>query len=271
MASGAALSQTSATYVSGPGSISTYDFTKAGTLADPWLLSENFTGIGPLVINLSNLQTHPVGPQNDTGSGHSYGKWFSKTVTNNTASAWTSFDLELQSVLGTPSTDGDGLSFAQGAGFAFTSDKFTTVHSIEDVRDFLNFDGGSVGIGESVTFSFAITDNVRSQRVLALGNAEPRGRHDSRAGNLRADAGRARRARVRGATPPARRLIAVAHRPACAAMAEAMFDPQARFGGLFACADASRADADCLGFKRNAARRSASTAAAARRCRCAPG
>lgn len=100
-----------------------------------------------------------AGAGNSTGSVHSAGKWLAKTVTNNTSSTWTSFDLELQSVLGTPSTNGDGLSFAQGSGLSFTSDRFTTVHSIEDVRDFLNLDGGVVGIGESVTFTFAITDS----------------------------------------------------------------------------------------------------------------
>ncbi|MEP7100481.1 MAG: hypothetical protein ABI781_08225 [Burkholderiales bacterium] len=147
LASASAFSQTTATVQSGPGTIG-FNFSTAGTQANPWIITETITGNNstPVVLNLTNLQTGAVGSTNSTGSTHAIGKWFSKTVTNNTNAAWSSFDLELQQVLGTPSTDGDGLSFAQGAGFVFTSDKFSTVHSVEDVRDFLNFDGGTVGI-----------------------------------------------------------------------------------------------------------------------------
>jgi len=168
VASASAFSATTASVQSGPGTI-TYNFGTAGSQANPWTISENITSnAAPVVLQLTNPESGAVGPTNSTGSGHAIGKWFSKTVTNNTASAWSSFDLELQQVLGTPSTDGDGLSFAQGAGFSFTSDKFTTVHSIEDVRDFLNFDGGSVGVGESVTFHFAITDSSNDHHTFYL-------------------------------------------------------------------------------------------------------
>ena len=143
----------------------TFNFSTAGTQANPWIINETISGAGvaPVVLNLTNAQTDAVGPTNTLGgaaTGFTFGKWISKTVTNNTTAAWTSFDLELQSVLGTPSTNGDGLSFAQGAGLAFTSTKFSAVHREEELRDFLNFDGGIVNIGESVTFLFAISDNV---------------------------------------------------------------------------------------------------------------
>ena len=169
LASTSAFSQTTASVQSGPGTIG-FNFGTAGTQANPWIITETITGNNttPVVLNLTNTQSGAVGPANTTGSAHAIGKWFSKTVTNNTNAAWSSFDLELQQVLGTPSTDGDGLSFAQGAGFVFTSDKFSTVHSIEDVRDFLNFDGGSVGIGQSVTFHFAITDSTNDHHTFYL-------------------------------------------------------------------------------------------------------
>ena len=169
VASASAFSQTTATVQSGPGTI-TYDFSTAGTQASPWTIKETITGNNttPVVLNLTNLQSGAVGSTNSTGSAQAIGKWFSKTVTNNTNAAWSSFDLELQQILGTASTDGDGLSFAQGAGFVFTSDKFSTVHSIEDVRDFLNFDGGMVAVGQTVTFHFAITDSTNDHHTFYL-------------------------------------------------------------------------------------------------------
>jgi|GEM_PF-1150572 len=155
-----AFAQTTVAYTSGPGTVGTFNRAPAGTQAAPWTLAETFTGIGPLVVSFNNLQTEPVGPTDGTGIGYTYGKWIALTITNNSSSVWSSFDLELQSVLGTASTNGDGLSFAQGANLPFTSNRFSTVHRTEDVRDFLNFDGGSVAIGQSVTFNFAITDNT---------------------------------------------------------------------------------------------------------------
>src|SRR5262249_15632205 len=94
-----------------------------------------------------------------TGIGFTTGKWFLKTVTNNTGSAWTSFELELQEILGVPSSDGDGLSFAQGSGLVFSSNKFSTVTRIDNTRDYLNFSNGSVASGTFVTFLFAVRDN----------------------------------------------------------------------------------------------------------------
>ena len=155
-----AYAQTTVSLTSGSGTVGTLNTAPAGTQAAPWTLAETITAIVPLVINFTNPQTEPVGPTNSTGTGHSYGKWISVTITNNSSSAWSSFDLELQSVLGTPSVDGDGLSFAQGASLPFTSNRYSNLQRTEDVRDFLNFNGGSVAIGQTVTFNFAITDNT---------------------------------------------------------------------------------------------------------------
>src|SRR5258707_1357938 len=110
LASGAAWSNTIITVQSGPGSINTTNTGTAGTSANPWTITESITAISPFVLNLTNSATNPVGPDNSAGSLHLFAKWLSVTITNNTSSAWSSFDFELQSVLGTPSTDGDGLS-----------------------------------------------------------------------------------------------------------------------------------------------------------------
>ena len=59
--------------------------------------------------------------------------------------------------------DLDGLSFAQGSGIARTSDVFTVL--IEDElqdRDFLNWFGGTVLSGQSVTFTYGLRDNFFS-------------------------------------------------------------------------------------------------------------
>jgi hypothetical protein len=142
-----------------------------GAPGTPWLINETMTAAGTLEF------TNPTGGSaladgNPTGSApvHTFGKWISKTVTNNTGLAWTSFELELQVVLGTPSLDGDGLSFAQGSPISttFTSDKFLTYTAIEDVRDYLNFHDGIVNPGESVNFTLAITDNVDRAQFFLL-------------------------------------------------------------------------------------------------------
>lgn len=131
--------------------------------ANAWLISETMTSAGTLAFS-----DRPLGGGNSTGTVHNFGKWFSKTVTNNTGTTWTSFELELQSVLGVPSTSGDGLSFADGSALtgSFTSDQFSTYTRIDTVRDYLNFSGGDVLAGESVTFSFVVTDNAADNFFL---------------------------------------------------------------------------------------------------------
>jgi hypothetical protein len=160
LASSPALSATVIGVQSGPGSIGSQNTGTTGNSASPWTVTESITAVAPVTFIFSNNSGSPLGPTNTTGTGHSTGKWLSFSITNNTTSAWSSFDFELQSILGIPSTDGDGLSFAQGGSLTVTSSAFSNVHRTEDVRDFLNFDGGSVGIGQVVTFNIAITDNL---------------------------------------------------------------------------------------------------------------
>ena len=146
--------------------LSSYDTSKSGASTDPWLIAETLSG--PLTLKFESESGSAIGPGNPTGTGHSYGKWIEKSVTNDSGAAWTSFELELQVILGTPSLDGDGLSFAQGGSLTFFSDKFSTYTAIEDIRDYLNFHGGSVGIGETVKFTFAVTDNQTRDTIYLL-------------------------------------------------------------------------------------------------------
>jgi hypothetical protein len=126
----------------------------AGSSADPWLINETMTAPGTLIIR-------DFGAGNPTGTGHSRGRWFEKTVINDTGVDWTSFELELQVILGTASVGCDGLSFADGSLLtgSFSSDQFAGYTRQDVLRDYLNFSGGLVAPGEAVTFRFVVTDN----------------------------------------------------------------------------------------------------------------
>jgi len=154
---------TTITVESGGISLNSTNVTTTGSLADPWLIDEVMTSAGTLRFSGDDQQggESPLGGQNPTTTGHSEGRWISKTVLNDTGITWTSFELELQILLGTPSGQGDGLSFADGSTITglFSSTVFSTYTRIDTTRDYLNFSGGSVADGESVTFLFAITDN----------------------------------------------------------------------------------------------------------------
>ena len=141
------------------------DTSTVGDAGDPWVIDETMTSSGTL-----RFEGDPLGGNNPTGSGHAAGKWFQKIVTNNTGVDWTSFELELQVILGTPSGQGDGLSFADGSALTglFSSDVFSTYTRIEDTRDYLNFHGGTVADGATVTFNFVITDNLGNDPFYLL-------------------------------------------------------------------------------------------------------
>lgn len=127
-----------------------------GTLLDPIVLMETVSGLD-VTLSIEGLPAFG----NVTPTPHTTGFWLQKQVLNDTGSTWNFFDHELQEVFGVASGDGDGLSFAQGAAppRPWTSDKFAAVDEVLDSRDFVNFSGGSVLHGETVTFNYIITDN----------------------------------------------------------------------------------------------------------------
>ncbi|NEQ52895.1 MAG: hypothetical protein F6K11_22605 [Leptolyngbya sp. SIO3F4] len=86
---------------------------------------------------------------------------FESILTNRTNTPWIFFDHELQEQFGVPSPEEDGLSFAQGIDFfrPFTSNAFSVVDEVTDVRDFVNFSGGVVNPNETVRFNYVILDN----------------------------------------------------------------------------------------------------------------
>lgn len=159
----------SITYEAGPVTLITSDTSYEGDSTYPWYIKESFTGIGVGDLKFSSdigtantsALNNPNLAANPTGTGHDFGRWIQKEVINNTGIAWTSFEMELQVVLGTPSGSGDGLSFADGSNIisSFSSDIFGTYTRIDTTRDYLNFTGGTVAPNATVTFWFAITDN----------------------------------------------------------------------------------------------------------------
>ena len=141
--------------LSAPLAVGSSNLATAGTKADSWVISESFTTAGPSVLQFSDADGVPLA---NGVTGFSSGSWVSATVTNNTGSDWTSFEFELQKTQGTASNEMDGLSFAQRAGLLFTSSAFSSVTRLDTSRDYLNFSGGTVKSGATVTFLFAMTD-----------------------------------------------------------------------------------------------------------------
>ena len=82
-------------------------------------------------------------------------------VTNRTDTPWVFFDHELQEQLGVSSPEEDGLSFAQGIpSVRPTSNVFSVVDEVTDVRDFVNFTDGVVNPNETVLFRYFVLDNA---------------------------------------------------------------------------------------------------------------
>jgi PEP-CTERM motif len=147
--------------------IDSFDASTIGSDAEPWLLNETMTGSA--LVSFSEVDGAALG-ENTTGSAHAFGKWLQKTILNSTTDNWTSFELELRVDPELPSSDTDSLSFANGSGFedTFTSNKFASYSAIGDIRDSLNFHDGIVLPGESVTFTFAMTDNFSTSQFFLL-------------------------------------------------------------------------------------------------------
>ncbi|MDP2106034.1 MAG: PEP-CTERM sorting domain-containing protein [Desulfobulbaceae bacterium] len=129
-----------------------------GTQSDPITLQETITGLD---VTMSIAGLNSWGNGNLTGSNHDSGFWLLKEVTNNTGADWNFYDHELQEILGTPSPDGDGLSFAQGANSLrpWWSDVFMSYNEVITTRDYINFFDGIVPDTATVSFLYAITDN----------------------------------------------------------------------------------------------------------------
>lgn len=137
-------------------------------------IEETWTSLAPGSLEISGLV-----------SGQDY--VVTKTIINNTGFTMTRLANELLDPAGdandaldplpypsfvppgfSTSNDEDGLSFAQGSGIPRVSSIWSNVVADEltDVRDFLDFFGGSLADGASGTVSFGLRDNANNQPFL---------------------------------------------------------------------------------------------------------
>jgi hypothetical protein len=155
---GASFSANGVTFSDEQGGLTLESVTGAGSMDDPFVLVERMTDSN------GGTLTFRVQPEfgNRIGSAHTIGFALIKVVQNATDLPWTSFELELQSELGTPSGYGDGLSFGQGskAGKPFSSDGFDQVTLEDEPYDRVHFDHGRIPIGGHVTFRFVISESL---------------------------------------------------------------------------------------------------------------
>jgi hypothetical protein len=129
--------------------------TGQGSMDDPFILTERITD--PNGGTLAFVAPMEFG--NLIGSQHREGFALIKVIENATSEPWTGFELELQSKLGVPSDDMDGLSFGQGstAGRPFTASPFHKV-TIEDTPyDRVEIEQGRVPIGGHMKLALVIT------------------------------------------------------------------------------------------------------------------
>jgi hypothetical protein len=132
--------------------------TGEGTLADPFIVTERITDSDgcTLVIRVDPLYGNQIGTQ------HAIGFALTKVVENGTRLTWTSFELELQSTQGVPSSYSDGLSFGQGssAGRPFTAAGFEQVTLIDEPYDRIEYDRGKIAVGGQATLRLVVTESM---------------------------------------------------------------------------------------------------------------
>lgn len=128
----------------------------AGTLDDPFIMTEEITGDGDAVVE---IDVHSVLFGSKIATFHRVGFALTKIVINRTDATWHFFNIELEAKIGSSSDYYDGLSFAQEAKVnrPFTSNRFRDVEDIIEPRDILRFRQGEVAPGERVSFRFSIT------------------------------------------------------------------------------------------------------------------
>lgn len=141
-----------------------------GTAADPIVIVEEVTDVGPAVLVIR-------GQQMSTGRGGAeYPASFVnlaviKVAINRTKRVWTGYDLELQEIFKTPSPYEDGLSFDQLGSFSdepFRADAFARTRRLEEPYDRVRFHQGSVDPGAAVRFNLFITDPTPAAEFYLL-------------------------------------------------------------------------------------------------------
>ncbi len=139
----------------------------SGRLDDPFVLVEEITGDRPAIMTIRGL-SKAFG--NRIGSHHAAGFAITKIVRNGTDQSWSAYSLELREIITLHSPYEDGLSFGQGseAGRPFASDSYSAVTEHDEPYDGVSFSGGLVRPGETVAFSFVVTDALPKPLIFLL-------------------------------------------------------------------------------------------------------
>lgn len=130
--------------------------TGSGSAADPIVLVEEFTGLGPAVLTIRRTDTDGT----KTPGGGVLLRSLVKVVINRSAWRWSGFDLELRGENGKASVYSDGLSFDQirMAAEPSRSDLFAAAHTQDEPFDRLRFDQGRVQPEQTVRLAFNLAD-----------------------------------------------------------------------------------------------------------------
>ena len=140
--------------------------TGTGTLSDPFIVVEEVTGGAPILV----IRGFNENFGNRIGSQHVMGMAITKMVINHTDASWNEYRLELRTTPDSPSTYGDGLSFAQGWAKkpAVVSSNFRHVQETDEPFDAIDFDQGKVEFDKAVSFDFFITDMTPKPEIFLL-------------------------------------------------------------------------------------------------------
>ena len=139
----------------------------SGRLDDPFVLVEVITGDRPAIMTIRGLSP-AFG--NRIGSHHAAGFAITKVVRNGTDQTWSAYNLELREIITAHSPYEDGLSFGQASqsGRPFVSDRYSAAIEHDEPYDGVSFSGGLVRPGETVVFSFVVTDALPKPLIFLL-------------------------------------------------------------------------------------------------------
>ena len=142
----------------------------SGSIADPIVIVEEITDVGPATIVIRGNQV-----RRDNKSVVHKSSFTNlavvKVVKNMTDRVWIAFELELQEEYRHPSPYDDGLSFDQMNVFSensVQSDSFSYSRRINEPYDRVRFQEGSVSPGETARFHFNITDPTPDPEFFLL-------------------------------------------------------------------------------------------------------
>jgi hypothetical protein len=129
--------------------------TGQGSLTDPFVVVERMTSRNGGILLFRATPT--IG--NQIGSFDRIGFALVKVIENGTGHVWSSFELELQSILGVPSDNRDELSFGQGsdAGRPFTAMGFARVTIIDEPYDRIEYEEGNIPPGGRAVLRLVIS------------------------------------------------------------------------------------------------------------------